>query len=134
MVSSTKIIPFTFEENLLMSAGAFVIISGCVLGSQIAGGVFVGLVSASGVAYTILKTRQYAPRIFNCIVSNPLASDLIIDAGVFILVGSSTVTGIVAGASASLFTSIALNCIRRLGEREVHSFNLPRKLSALKLI
>lgn len=111
------------EEVILLGAGVGLIGIAAIIGSQVAAGVFTGFVSAAGIAYTIFKTRRDAPRVFNLIVDRPLLSDVVIDAGVFLIVGGTTVTGIVAGASASLFTSIALNGLRRLGRVEVPEFN-----------
>lgn len=107
------------EELVLIGAGVAVAGGAVLIGSQVAAGVFVGAVTAAGVTYTICKTRTHLPRVWNVIHDNPLAADVVIDAGVFLLVGGVTVTGIVAGASASLFTSIGLIGLRRLGKIEV---------------
>lgn len=111
------------EEIILLGAGIGLIGVAAIIGSQVAAGVFTGFVSAAGIAYTIFKTRKDAPRIFNLIMDRPLLSDVVIDVGVFLIVGGTTVTGIVAGASASLFSTIALSGLRRLGRVEVQSFN-----------
>lgn len=112
------------EDVVLIGAGVAVVGGAIVIGSQVAAGVFTGAITAAGVGYTVFKLRKHAPRVFNVIHDRPLTSDIILDAGVFLIVGGTTVTGIVAGASASLFTSIALNGIRRLGKVDVKPINL----------
>lgn len=111
------------EEIIMIGAGLGLIGAAAIIGSQVAAGVFTGFVSAVGIAYTIFKARKDAPRIYNFIVDRPLMSDVVIDVGVFLIVGGTTVTGIVAGASASLFTSISLNGLRRLGRVDVSEFS-----------
>lgn len=112
------------EDVVLIGAGLVVVGGAVVIGSQVAAGVFTGAITAAGVGYTVYKFRKHAPRAFNFIHDRPLTSDVVIDAGVFLIVGGTTVTGIVAGASASLFTSIALNGIRKLGKVEVEPIKL----------
>jgi hypothetical protein len=112
------------EEIVLIGAGVAVAGGAVLIGSQVVAGVFVGAVTAAGVTYTICKTRTHLPRVWNVIHGNPLAADVVIDTGVFLLVGGVTVTGIVAGASASLFTSIGLIGLRRLGKIEVSKRDL----------
>jgi len=112
------------EELVLIGAGAAVVGGAILIGSQVASGVFVGAITATAVTYTLCKTKTHLPRIWNIIHDNPLMADAVIDAGVFVLVGGVTVTGIVAGASASLFTSIGLIGLRRLGKAEVKPFSV----------
>ena len=123
MVYRKDIAMLSPEEIVLLGAGIGLIGVATIIGSQIAAGVFTGFMSAAGIAYTIFKARREAPRLFNLIIDRPLLSDVVIDAGVFLIVGGATVTGIVAGASASLFTSISLSGLRRLGRVDVHPFN-----------
>jgi hypothetical protein len=111
------------EEVFLLGAGVLLVGTAAMIGSQIAAGCFTGFMSACGIAYTLFKMRKDAPRIWNLIIDRPLTTDIVIDAGVFLIVGSSTVTGLVAGASASLFTSISLCGLRRLGRVEVPPFD-----------
>lgn len=112
------------EDVVLIGAGVAVVGGAVIIGSQVAAGVFTGAITAAGVGYTVYKLRKHAPRAFNIIHDRPLSSDLIIDGAVFLIVGGTTVTGIVAGASASLFTSIALNGIRKLGKVDVEPMKL----------
>lgn len=123
MVYRKDIFMLSPEEVILLGAGIGLIGIAAIIGSQVAAGVFTGFISACGIAYTIYKTRRDAPRLFNFIMDRPLLSDVLIDAGVFLIVGGTTVTGIVAGASASLFTTIGLSGLRRLGRVEVQPFN-----------
>lgn len=115
---------FSKEDLLLIGTGVVVIGAGAYIGSQVAAGVFVGAITAAGATYTIYKTRQHAPRLFNVIVDKPLLSDIAIDATVFVLIGGATVTGITAGASASLFTSIGISCLRKLGKVPVEPISM----------
>lgn len=110
---------FTKEELALMAGGVVIVGTSAYIGSQVLAGVFIGAITAGGITYTIYKTRTHAPRLFNMICKRPLASDILIDAGVFILIGGTTVTAFTAGASASLFTSIGLCCLRKLGKVEI---------------
>lgn len=112
------------EDVVLVGAGVAVIGGAVIIGSQVAAGVFTGAITAAGVGYTVYKLRKHAPRAFNIIHDRPLSSDIIIDGAVFLIVGGTTVTGIVAGASASLFTTIALNGIRKLGRADVEPIKL----------
>jgi len=124
MPYSKDVFSLSPEEIFLLGAGALLIGSAVLIGTQVLSGVFTGFVSACGIAYTLFKSRKDAPRLWNTIIDRPLTADILIDTGVFLLVGSTnSVTGFVAGASASLFTSISLCGLRRLGRVEVLPFN-----------
>ena len=123
MSNDTNMSEISVEDVVLVGAGVAIVGGAVVIGSQVAAGVFTGAITAVGVGYTVFKFRKHAPRVWNTICDRPLTTDIVVDAGVFLVVGSASVTGIVAGASASLFTSIALSGLRKLGKVEVPESN-----------
>lgn len=109
----------SLEEAALLGAATLMVGSAVLLGSQIAGGVVLGGIVSAGAVYTICKTRTHAPKVWNFIQDHPIKSDIVIDTGLVIIVGGTTLTGLVGAASASVFTSMALCGIRRLGKVEI---------------
>ncbi len=123
MTVSIKASEIQTEDVVLVVASVAVVGAAVAIGSTVASGVATGAISAIGIGFTIWHTRKHAPRLWNMMVEHPLATDVVLDVGVFVLVGSATATGLIAGCSASLFTSLGVTCMRKFGKVPVEPIN-----------
>lgn len=107
------------EDKVLLSAGTVMVGSVLVLGGTLAVGVVTGFMSAVALGILLVKVRTFYPRVWGLICKHPIASDVVISGALFLLVASSTATGVVAGAAAGLFASMGLNLgIRFLDKKQ----------------
>lgn len=84
-------------------------VGGVFLGGTVLNGVFVGAMSTLGVGMLLFKLRESYPKIFELIIKHNIISDLILSALLVFIMGTSTVTSIISGASAALFCSAGLS-------------------------
>jgi len=97
-----KMNELTYGSIVALSAGAI------LLGGTVANGIFVGGMSTLGVALLLIKLKDSNPKIFYWILKHNIMSDLILSVLLIFMMGTSSVTAIISGASAALFCSAGL--------------------------
>ncbi|EQC44578.1 hypothetical protein M899_2464 [Bacteriovorax sp. BSW11_IV] len=102
-----------FTDITYYSIGALGV-GAVILGGTVANGIFVGGMSTLGVALLLIKLKDSNPRIFYWILKHNIMSDLILSVLLVMLMGTSTVTAIISGASAALFCSAGLTYLSKL--------------------
>ncbi len=84
------------------------------LSSTIASGIYVGMISTLGVGLLLIKLKDSSPWLFNWILRHNIMSDLVLSVLLVFIMGTSTVTSIIAGASAALFCSAGLMYLNKI--------------------
>ncbi|PIK15099.1 hypothetical protein [Halobacteriovorax sp. JY17] len=88
-------------------------IGGIFLGGTVLNGVFVGAMSTLGIGMLLFKLRKNHSRTFNLIIEHNIISDIVLSSLLVFIMGTSTVTSIISGASAALFCSAGLSYLSR---------------------
>lgn len=96
-------------KNISYGAVGVLSLGGLLLGSTTLNGVFVGAMSALGAGLILLKLKDRFPRLFRFIVRHNMLSDLVLSLLMVLVIGTGTITGIIAATSASLFISAGLS-------------------------
>ena len=88
-------------------------IGGLFLGGTVLNGVFVGAMSTLGVGMLLFKLKESHPKLFRLIVEHNIISDVVLSVLLVFIMGTSTVTSIISGASAALFCSAGLSYLSK---------------------
>ncbi|MBH46587.1 MAG: hypothetical protein CME71_00290 [Halobacteriovorax sp.] len=99
---------FITEDRILIGSAIVLFSSMIFIGSTLSVGIMTGLMSSMGLAIILIKVQNCYPHYWAIMCKHPILSDFTISTTLFMLVASSTATGVIAGASASLFASIGL--------------------------
>lgn len=96
-------------------------IGGLCLGGSVVSGVFTGAISTLGVALILLKIRDGSPRLFNWIIRHNIMTDIFLSVILVYLMGTTTVTALISGASAALFCSAGITYLGKIMNKETTS-------------
>lgn len=94
------------------------VISVFIIGGTIATGVITGLVATIGLGFFVHKMHRHAPKYWNWMIDNPIKSDILVSGFFLTTLASMTLGGLVAGVSATVFSTGGLQLARRLGKVE----------------
>lgn len=78
-----------------------------IASGALATGIVTGIISAIGVGFVMLKMKsnRYGARLWNTMIDHPGVADLAISFGFVFLLGTTTATGIISGATAAIVSS-----------------------------
>lgn len=109
------------EEKLILGMTAIASLSAFWFGASLASGVFTGLLSSLGTFMLFNKLKEFSPAAWLFLVNRSLLLDMLLSGVSAWLVASSTVTGIIAMASAGLISSAMITIAQKRGVFEVSS-------------
>lgn len=109
------------EEKLILGMTAIAFLAAFWIGASLASGVFAGLLSSLGTFMLFSKLKEFSPAVWRFLVKRSLLLDMLLSGVSAWLVASSTVTGIIAMASAGLISSAMITIAQKQGVLEVSS-------------
>jgi len=96
------------EEIFIIGFSLFVVSSIFFIGGTLAMGIMTGLMSSIGVGFLLLKLRSNSPKVWNLMLKHQAITDVLFSGLFIILLNPATATGLIAGCSAAVFTSVGL--------------------------
>lgn len=96
------------EEILIIGFSLFVVGSIFFIGGTLAMGIMTGLISSIGVGFLLLKLKTHSPAVWKLMLKHQIITDLVFSCLFVILLNPATATGLIAGCSAAVFTSVGL--------------------------